>query len=604
MHALLLIYHASMNLTWLKSHIIGAALALTAGWLVVPGLSMAQTDTTKESEPDDGPVVNSDLNAKIMFFVLMAEYSAIRGDFGAAADYYYQVAREYKREELYAKAVEFSMQNGSADKLLRIGSAWVLQQPLSPKANLTWLTVLIRLNQHGNTEGALKNTLSVSDLPTRQAVLLELSKLYGGATPLPATVAMVEKVVAPYAKVPETAMYANIGLGRLKLLAKDTVGASQALASLSPDDQRTPMAFAYAFVLLQSGVPEAKPWILKALETTTDTNLILTFLQWQQKNEGLRANLQTASALARQQPDNPALALALAELQIRGSRYSAAEATLARAARSVDSVNAKLPEATAALVKQQVLLKRADVALKLKKPQQVEPLLADVSDEQMTTSLLARRVALSVYNGQWDAAKALLDQAPEREGFGELEKRSLYLSVLKDQRQYGKALALVSDALLAQPDDRALLVQQASLLDSVGNIEGAIKAFKALAAQYPDDAEIQNALGFTLANNGQELENAKAMISKANQAQVGNPMIIDSMGWVQFKLGNLKEAVGWLELAHSLDLDPEIAAHLGETLWAAGRKEDAKRTWAEAYDKAAPHPVLAETLTRLKVSLP
>jgi tetratricopeptide (TPR) repeat protein len=593
-----------MNFSWLKSHIVRGALALCAGWLSLPALSIAQTDAAKASEQDEGPIVNSDLNAKMMFFVLMAEYSAIRGDFGAAADYYFQVAREYKREELYAKAVEYSIQHGSADKLLRIGSSWVMQQPLSPKANLTWLTVLIRLNQHGNTESALKNTLSVSDLRTRQAILIELSKLYGGAAFLPASIAMVEKVVAPYAIEPETAIFAKIGLGRLKLLAKDTVGASQALTSLSPEDQRTPMAFAYANVLLQSGVPEAKPWILKSLETSTDISQLLAFLQWQQRNEGLRASLQTASALALQHPNNPELGLVLAELQIRGSRWSAAETTLAKAARSIDGINAKLPEATAALVKQQIRLKQADVALKLKKPQQVEALLADVSDTRFDDSLLAVRLALHVQKGHWDAAKALLDQAPEREDFGEREKRSLYLSVLKDQKQYAKALALVSLALSAEPDNRALLVQQASLMDSAGDTESAIKAFKTLASQYPDDAEIQNALGFTLANSGQELESAKAMISKANEAQVGNAMIIDSMGWVQFKLGNLKDAVGWLELAHSLDLDPEIAAHLGETFWAVGRKEDAMRTWAEAYDRAAPHPVLAETLMRLKVSLP
>ena len=82
-----------------------------------------------------------------------------------------------------------------------------------------------------------------------------------------------------------------------------------------------------------------------------------------------------------------------------------------------------------------------------------------------------------------------------------------------------------------------------------------------------------------------------------------DPFLTDSMGWVEFRMGNRDEALRWLRQAYAARPDTEIAAHLGEVLWAMGQRDEARRVWQDARGRDAANEVLKETLARLKVSL-
>jgi Flp pilus assembly protein TadD len=119
----------------------------------------------------------------------------------------------------------------------------------------------------------------------------------------------------------------------------------------------------------------------------------------------------------------------------------------------------------------------------------------------------------------------------------------------------------------------------------------------------PDYHHAYNALGYSLADRGQRLPEAKALIEKALQLSPGEPFITDSMGWVEYRMGNRKAALEYLRKAYSARPDIEIAAHLGEVLWVDGQRDEARKVLRDAQRRDAKNEVLTEMLARLKVDL-
>jgi Flp pilus assembly protein TadD len=119
----------------------------------------------------------------------------------------------------------------------------------------------------------------------------------------------------------------------------------------------------------------------------------------------------------------------------------------------------------------------------------------------------------------------------------------------------------------------------------------------------PDNQHAYNALGYSFAERNIRLPEAYALIEKALQLAPDDPFIMDSMGWVQFRMGRLKEAEAMLRRAHEIRPDAEIAVHLGEVLWVIGQKEDARKFWRDAQKKDPQNDTLKSTLARFNLSL-
>jgi tetratricopeptide (TPR) repeat protein len=114
----------------------------------------------------------------------------------------------------------------------------------------------------------------------------------------------------------------------------------------------------------------------------------------------------------------------------------------------------------------------------------------------------------------------------------------------------------------------------------------------------PDHAQAYNALGYTLADRTDRLKEAKGYIEKALKLSPDDPFILDSMGWVLYRLGAQKEALGYLQRAYSLRPDPEIAAHIGEVMWTRGQQQDAEKIWRDASRENPDNEMLQATMKR------
>ena len=201
--------------------------------------------------------------------------------------------------------------------------------------------------------------------------------------------------------------------------------------------------------------------------------------------------------------------------------------------------------------------------------------------------------------GDLPGARAELDML--RQANPELADR-LYMAeaeLLYDAQEFAAALQVYNQALEASPYDSDLLYGRSLVYERLGQFAQAQADLMAILEREPDDARTLNALGYMLTNNSQRYEEALQYIQQALDAEPEDPAIIDSMGWVQYRLGNLEEAREHLQKAYKLFPDPEVAAHLGEVLHAMGENEQAQALWRKALAENPDNPVLLETIERL-----
>jgi predicted Zn-dependent protease len=145
-----------------------------------------------------------------------------------------------------------------------------------------------------------------------------------------------------------------------------------------------------------------------------------------------------------------------------------------------------------------------------------------------------------------------------------------------------------------------VLYERALLLESLGRVADAEQDLRTILKARPDDAQALNALGYILANQGRQLKEAQGYIEQALKAEPDNAMVLDSLGWVLFRQGHAQQALKPLQDSYARLPDAEVAAHLGEVLWSLGRKDEARAIWEKARQSSPDHPILTDTLNRLK----
>ncbi len=172
--------------------------------------------------------------------------------------------------------------------------------------------------------------------------------------------------------------------------------------------------------------------------------------------------------------------------------------------------------------------------------------------------------------------------------------------LLASKQRYTEGLEMYSRALQQKPDDADLLYARALMAEKVDRIDITEADLLKLLSTQPENANALNALGYTLADRTERLEEARDYIKRAADLVPDDPAILDSLGWVSYRLGNMQDALKWLGMAFERLEDAEIAAHYGEVLWKNNQKAEAEKVWKIGLEKNAEHPVLLETMHRLK----
>jgi tetratricopeptide (TPR) repeat protein len=252
---------------------------------------------------------------------------------------------------------------------------------------------------------------------------------------------------------------------------------------------------------------------------------------------------------------------------------------------------------------QQAYLMLAQTAEQQKDYAGAQAWLEKVGDALASPAVAQRRASLLARQGRLDEGVALLHKLPERTPDETRGKALALAQVLRDGKRWQSAYEVLSTANDRLNDDADLLYEQALLAEKLARFDEMEGLLRRVMVLKPDQQHAYNALGYSLADRGLRLREARELIARALELAPGDPFIADSMGWVEFKLGRLDEALRLLRGAFKSRPDTEIAAHLGEVLWAAGLKDEARQVWRSGREKDDGNDVLKETLARLKVAL-
>jgi tetratricopeptide (TPR) repeat protein len=548
-------------------------------------------------------VRNSGLNAPLFYQLLLGELNVRGGDPGAGYSLILDTAREQRDPALFRRAVEVALQSRSGEAALTAARAWSADQPKDPEAERFVLQILLALNRVGETGPVLRAIIERTAAGERSNTINAIPQTFARVPDKASALAVVREALAPALKQRNQAAAAWTTIGRMQLaLDQPSLSLASAREGHAADPTSSFPAL-LALELLERGQQGAEPIILRQLEAGVqskpqDAAVALTYarvLLDLQRNVQARSQLDT---LTTGRPDLPEPWLLLASLQVQVNSLAAAAQslqtymTLARQS-SDERVARGLTQAY--LLMAQIAEKQQDFTTANAWLDRIEN-----ADEIMAAQM--RRASLLARQGQRAEARALLRNLPERRDGDARLKLLAEAQLLRDLKDHQGAFGVYGEAVKRFPDDAELLYNQAMMAEKADLIDEMERLLRQLIAAKPDHYHAYNALGYSLADRNLRLAEAKQLIEKAVLLAPDDAYIQDSLGWVEFRLGNTSRALEILAAAYAKRPDADIAAHLGEVLWVSGQREQALKIWREGLLAASDNETLQETLKRLQVT--
>lgn len=552
------------------------------------------------SESSSSVASNPALDAELFYEIFLGEISARTGDPGAGYAFMLEAARRSADGQLYQRAADIALQSRSGEYALAAARAWKEALPQSREANQYVLQILIALNRIAETPELLRQELAQASPRSKASALASLPQLYGRASDKALAAKVVEQALVNELTNPATGPEAWVSLGRLRLAAGDKAGALDAARRAQGLDNASESAARLALELMDEGLLDAEPIVTQTLSKQPIPDLRMAYarvlLGLQRYPEASR-QLETVT---KEKPDLTEAWLVAATLQYQDNRLPAAEASLQRfmelASASADADLRRKSLTQAYLLHAQIAEKKKDFA-------GAEAWLARIDNAEEVFGAQTRRASLLARQGKLAQARALLRSLPGNSPESHRLKLMAEVQLLRDQRLYQEAYKVQTELVTIAPDDAELVYDQAMLAEKAGQPDTMEQLLRQVIARQPDYHHAYNALGYSLADRGVRLDEAKQLILKALQFAPNDPFIMDSLGWVEFRLGNKADARKHLEAAFKARPDVEIAAHLGEVLWSMGDKDGATRVWKEGQRASPDNDTLRETLKRLGASL-
>jgi tetratricopeptide (TPR) repeat protein len=552
-----------------------------------------------EAPPATPPVSNSSMDAPLFYQLLIGELELGNGQVGVAFQVLLDAARRTGDEALFKRVVNIALQARAGDQALLAARGWADTVPTSIEAHQTAVQLLALLNRPAEVPQPLRALLRLAPAEQRQGFIVSLPSLFQ-RSPEPKAVygALAPVLQAQTGPLKPAAVFAE---ARLAINAGENTRALSLIHELDkalPDgDDAMQLA-----VDLMPTEPQAEGLITERLARKPDQHGLRqayahTLLKVQRNADAAREFRRLTEAT----PDNPAVWLALGAVELDLKHLPAAEAALREGLARLDApapgtdaeVKARADSRRSAwlmlsqLSEQRGDLKAAEAAL-----QKIDGNGLDVRYRR--ASLLARR-------GQLEQARKLL-RAPA--DASDADARAALLAeaqLLRERRDHAAAADVLKAATERFTDDTDLLYEQAMMSEKLGRFDDMEAQLRRVIALKPDHHHAYNALGYSLADRNVRLTEAKQLIEQALKLAPGESFIVDSLGWVEFRLGNLAEAVKLLRQAYTGRPDAEIAAHLGEALWASGAQDEARLVFGQGLQREPDNEALRDTMKRLQV---
>jgi tetratricopeptide (TPR) repeat protein len=524
---------------------------------------------------------------EVMYHVFAAEFLGSEGDLQAAVGHYLEAAMESDDAEIAHRATRIAFAAQAWLQAAMAADRWALLDPENVEAHRAAATALLQTGDYASAELQFHQIIQLMGNST-EAWILVSALLAQSADPERASV-LLGNILARQGNVNEA----------------DARYAQSQLAVHSRDLNK-------AYELAKQAV-ELEPERIE-------------FLTWAGR---LALNLnRTGAGLAyierawKLKPEDHDLTLAYADLLARTARTDEARQVMAGMKQTPDVMLSRIKFEISAFDReraeelflqfgsmefddpQEAFFNQALAAEALDMNSRAIELYGEIESGDYALASGIRRVELMA--GEGDVAGARRELAQMRMQSSELVVEESWLAEARILRETGDgrtALEILGNALEQLPDSIPIRYSHALLAAELGWVDIAEKDLRIIIAEQPENAAVLNALGYTLADQTERYEEAEVLIRQAYILQPDEASIVDSMGWIAYRLGHLAESEKFLRRAWNLDKNPEIAAHLGEVLWVSGQQEAARVIWRDGMKVDSENPALKETLQRLEVNL-
>lgn len=552
--------------------------------LLIPVLLLAACATPGPQRPlpEIAPqAAEPDPLAEVMYHLLVGEIAGNQGDVTMAARSYVDAANLSTDPQVAARATQIALYAENLELAQRAARRW---QELAPDAADPYRTLgLLALNR-GELEQAVEQFDASLARRGSSGGFAGLAALLNRQTRPEDALRVMERLAALH---PEDRA-AHYAVAQVALQAERPQLAVQALdQALALDPQWQAARMLRIEAQLRAGHPEAALQALERLleDHPQDYELRLRYAQALLRLSQGDAALDQFERLLERRPDDAGVLYAAGLLALEAGDTGAARERFRRLlalGERRDQARFYLGRAAEA---------EGDHGQALEWYRQVSGQLRD--DAQLRiASVLAAQDRLE------DARQHLRNL---RQNQPDLSVASFVVEgdLLRNAGRAEESFQVLSEGLERYPDNGDLRYSRAMTAIAMDRVQQAVDDLEYILERDPENAQVLNALGYTLVDSTERVDEGAELIQRAFELNPDDPAIIDSMGWAAYRQGRPEEALAYLRQAHEMIEDAEIAAHLGEVLWILGRRDEARAVWQDAVEASPDHPVLRRTMERL-----
>jgi tetratricopeptide (TPR) repeat protein len=532
---------------------------------------------------DDATADEASVDSDAMFEYLVAEFAAQRGDTEGALAIYERLAKELRDPQIARRAVETAVKAREFGPALENATLLLELDPESSLAREIMAALLANDGDLGKAQGLVQGILQRS--ANRGPLLMQLSHLFGKFPDKKAVLAATRSVTAPYGDIAE-ARYAN---GVAAVIAGDVDAANrEADAALEAKPDWEPGAILKAQILKRSNAAEVIPFYEKFVASHPDSPEVRMQLGRElagdRKLSEARDQFRAVEKLSKTDAQ-AAYAVGLLSLQLED--YADAQTAFTKALK----LNYREPAA--------IYLGMGQAAEGLKRYEEAIDWYKRVDSSDWVRAQLKIATLIAKQQGL-AAGREYLRKIEPKSSEDRIQMIQVEAQLLRDAKEWRETYDMLSQAVAKYPDSYELLYDRAMSAERIDKIDVMEADLKRVIAMKPDYAHAYNALGYTLAEKTNRLQEARDLIEKAYKLNPDDPFIQDSMGWIEYRLGHVQEALKQLQTAYTARPDPEIAAHLGEVLWKSGQHDQAQKIWRAALTENPNHESLLAVIQKYR----
>ena len=565
---------------------------LTVTNVTVPNRN-SKTAKRGKTAPNEDVLPSVTLTDELIFKILSAEIAFQRGDWQTGYIAELSAAQQTRDPRLARRAAEIAVSGKRIPEALSAVRLWRELAPNSDEATQYFVGFVLLGDNIEEVRPILTKRLADARPLTRPVVILQTQRMLAGAKNKEAAFVLLEALVAPYSGLSET----HIALAQNAFLKGDKERASSEVRtalSIKPNSEIAVLTLAQISQDKDAAGKILNEFLVTYPKSIEVRKAYARSLVEQKEYEKARDQFQQLLEL---QPEDLTNLYALGMLDVQTNNYADAEKYLGIYLKQLATKPDDDRDPS------QAILVLAQIAEERNDPETALKLLSQIESGDALIGAQVKRAQIVAKQGNLAEARHLLQQIKPEE---EREKTLVILAesqILRDADQGSTAFALLEDALKRYPDNTDLLYDYAMVAEKANNLVVMEKALRRVIVLAPTNQNAYNALGYSFAERNIRLQEADVLVQKAAALAPDDPYIMDSLGWVQFRLGKLKEAEDLLRRAYAARPDAEIAVHLGEVLWVKGQKADAEKVWRDARAKDPKNDTLKSTLARLRINL-